>query len=224
MHRTQSERSAATQLALQTAARRLWGARGYGEVSTPEIAEAAGVTRGAMYHQYADKAALFLAVLEAVEAEVIERLTAAVTAAEPKTPADALRVAADAWLDIAGDPEIRQLVVLDAPNVLGWTRFRDISQRYSLGMTEQLLTATIEAGQLRRQPTRPLATVLIGALDEAAMYVANAANPEHEKAQVRRVIHDLLGGILSPGPADLAASTGTARSPVWGDERTERSG
>ncbi len=202
MPRTQSQRSAATQRALQAAARRLWGARGYADVSTPEIAEAAGVTRGAMYHQYADKAALFLAVLEAVEAEVIERLAAAVSAARPQTPADALRVAADAWLDVASEPEIRQLVLLDAPNVLGWARFRDISQRYALGMTEQLLTATIEAGQLARQPTRPLATVLIGALDEAAMYVANAENPAEEKAQVRQVLQDVLDGLLAPADTD----------------------
>ena len=69
MRRTQAERSAATQQALQAAARRLWGARGYADVGTPEIAEAAGVTRGAMYHQYADKTALFRAVIEAAEAK-----------------------------------------------------------------------------------------------------------------------------------------------------------
>jgi len=198
MSRTQSERSATTQLALQTAARRLWGERGYADVGTPEIAEAAGVTRGAMYHQYADKAALFLAVLEAVETEVIERLSATVTAARPKSPADALHVAADAWLDIAGEPEIRQLVLLDAPSILGWAGFREISLRYGQGMTEQLLTAAIDAGQLKRQPVRPLATVMIGALDEAAMSMANAEDPIEEKAQIRAVIHDLIGALMRP--------------------------
>src|ERR1700734_1500594 len=98
MSPTQLERSAATQRALQTAARPLWGERGYAAVGTPEIAEAAGVTRGAMYHQYADKAALFRAVVEAVESEATARLTEIVVAAAPATPADALRIAADAWL------------------------------------------------------------------------------------------------------------------------------
>ena len=177
MARTQAERSAATQQALVTAARRLWGERGYAAVSTPEIAEAAGVTRGAMYHQYPDKAKLFLAVLEAVETDVIERLAAAVAAKQPKTPADALRISADAWLDIASEPEVRQLVLLDAPSILGWAGFREISLRYGLGMTEQLLTAAIDAGELKPQPTRPLATVMIGALDEAAMSIANAERP-----------------------------------------------
>ncbi len=98
-------------------------------------------------------------MIEVVEEEVIERLAAAVVAAAPATPAEALRVAADAWLDIAVEPEIRQLILLDAPSVLGWAGFREISQRYGLGMTEQLLSAAIEAGELRPQPVRPLATI-----------------------------------------------------------------
>src|SRR5581483_3897813 len=172
--RSQSERSAATRRALHAAARRLWAEHGYAAVSTPEIARAAGVTRGAMYHQYSDKAKLFVAVLELVEAEVIDRLAAAVAAAEPRTPGDALRVAADAWLEIASEPEVRQLVLLDAPSILGWAGFREISLRYGLGMTEQLLSAAMDAGQMRPQPARPLATIMIGALDEAAMSIANA--------------------------------------------------
>jgi len=203
--RTQAERSAATQQALQAAARRLWGERGYAEVSTPEIAEAAGVTRGAMYHQFPDKTALFISVLEAVETDVMRRLAAAVVAAAPDTPADTLHVAADAWLDIAGEPEVRRLVLLDAPNILGWAGFREISQRYGLGMTEQLLTAAIEAGQLKAQPVRPLATVMIGALDEAAMSIANADDTTAEREQVRAVVHDLIDGLMSSPTATRRA-------------------
>jgi AcrR family transcriptional regulator len=199
MSPTQAERSAATRQALLGAARRLWGARGYAAVSTPEIAEAAGVTRGAMYHQYADKTKLFLAVLEAVEADVVQRLSEAVVSAQPASPADALRIAADAWLDIASEPEVRQLVLLDAPSVLGWAGFREVSLRYGLGLTEQLLNATIEAGQLAPQPTRALATIMIGALDEAAMSIANAEHPEREQAEVRTVVHNLIEGLLSSG-------------------------
>ena len=194
MRRTQSERSAATQQALLSAARRLWGARGYAEVGTPEIAEAAGVTRGAMYHQFADKTALFLAVLEALEEEVMQRLAQDVAAAGPKTPADAIHVAADTWLDIAREPEVRQLMLLDAPSVLGWDGFREISQRYALGMTEELLSAAIEAGQLKRQPVRPLATVMLAALDEAAMSIASSGEDE---ADVRTVVHNLIDGLLT---------------------------
>jgi AcrR family transcriptional regulator len=205
VRRTQAERSAATQQALQAAARRLWGERGYAEVSTPEIAEAAGVTRGAMYHQFPDKTALFISVLEAVETDVMKRLAATVVTAQPKTPADTLHAAADAWIDIAGEPEVRQIVLLDAPSILGWAGFREISLRYGLGMTEQLLTAAIDAGQLKAQPVRPLATVMIGALDEAAMSIANADDATVEKEQVRAVVHDLIDGLTTGATANARA-------------------
>lgn len=202
MPRTQAERSAATQRALIAAARRLWGERGYAEVSTPEIAERAGVTRGAMYHQFPDKHALFVSVLETIETEIIERLGGIVAAAMPGTPADALHVVADGWIDIASEPEVRRLVLLDAPSVLGWAGFREVSQRYGLAATEQMLTAAINAGQLRDQPVRPLATVLLGALDEAAMSIANADDTAQEKEDIRAVVHDLIDGLLDRPSAE----------------------
>ncbi len=198
--RTQAQRSATTQDALRTAARELWGDRGYAEVGTPEIAQRAGVTRGAMYHQYADKAALFLDVVEAVEADVMNRLATATLYRRPATPAAALHAAVDAWLDISAEREIRQLILLDAPNVLGWDGFRDIAERYSLGMTEQLLQAAMDSGELEPQPVRPLAHILIGALDAAAMTIANAAEPEITGAEVRRALHGIVNGMLASRP------------------------
>ena len=203
MRRTQAERSAATQAALISAARRLWGERGYAEVGTPEIAEAAGVTRGAMYHQYSDKAALFRAVIEAMDVEVIGRIEALVAATQPKTPADVMHAMAGAWLDIAGEPEVRQLMLVDAPSVIGWAEYREMSQSNSIETTEQLLKAAIDAGQLRPQPLRPLALVLLGALEEAAMYLARAEDPAQAGEEARAVIRDLIDGLL----------TGSARQP-----------
>ena len=199
MARTQPERSAATQAALIAAARMLWAARGYADVGTPEIAAAAGVTRGAMYHQYSDKTALFRAVIEAVETDAMERLSAAVAAARPASPAAALRIAADAWLEIATEPEIRQLVLLDAPVVLGLAGFRELHQRYGLGMTEQLLSSAIEAGELSPRPVPSLAAVLLGAIDEAAMVIAAADDPAAARAEVTVVVRELLDGVLRPG-------------------------
>jgi AcrR family transcriptional regulator len=195
--RTQAERSAATQEALRSSARSLWGARGYADVGTPEIAQVAGVTRGAMYHQYSDKAALFRDVVEVVESDVMNRLAVAVAAANPGTPAEALHVATDAWLDISSEREMRQLILLDAPNVLGWDGFRDVAQRYSLGMTEELLQSAIDAGELQAQPVRPLAHILIGALDAAAMYVANEPQAAEVRNEVRAALHNLVDGMLA---------------------------
>ncbi len=198
--RTQEQRSAATRDALVSAARRLWGLRGYADVGTPEIATAAGVTRGAMYHQFADKAALFGAVVEAVEQDVMARMATLVAGSGAATPAEAIRAAVDAWLEVSGDPEVRQLILLDAPSVLGWLAFRDVAQRYSLGMTEQLLTEAIRAGQLARQPVRPLAHVLIGALDEAAMVIATADDPRRARRETGQVLHRLINGMLDERP------------------------
>lgn len=195
--RTQEERSAATREALITGARKLWGLRGYAEVGTPEIATEAGVTRGAMYHQFADKAALFRDVVEVVEQDVMARMATLVAASGAATPADAIRAAVDAWLEVSGDPEVRQLILLDAPVVLGWAGFRDVAQRYSLGMTEQLITEAIRAGQLARQPVRPLAQVLIGALDEAAMFIATADDPKRARRETRQVLRRLIDGMLN---------------------------
>jgi len=195
---TQAERSATTRQALLSAARNLWGERGFTAVGTPEIATTAGVTRGAMYHQFADKTSLFVAVLEAVEAEVMARLGEAVLAAAPASPIEALHAAADAWLEIATEPEIRQLVLLDATSVLGWAGFRDVSLRFSLGMTEQLLAEAVAAGELREQPVRPLAHVLIAAIDEAAMVIADADDEEKAKAEMTPVVHGLIAA-LGPG-------------------------
>lgn len=194
--RTQEERSAATREALIKAARRLWGERGYADVGTPEIATVAGVTRGAMYHQFADKAALFRSVVEVVEQDVMTRMAVLVESSGAATPADAIRAAVDAWLEVAAEPEVRQLILLDAPSVLGWAGFRDIAQHYSLAMTEQLLTAAIKAGQLKRQPVRALAHVLIGALDEAAMVIATADDPKRARRDIRQVLRNLIDGML----------------------------
>lgn len=200
--RTQEERSAATREALTTAARRLWGERGYAAVGTPEIARAAGVTRGAMYHQFADKAALFRAVVELVEQDVMRRLVAAVDSAAPDSPATALRIAVREWLEICDDSEIRQLVLLDAPSVLGWDDLRDVAQGYSLGITEALLTEAMDAGQIARQPARALAHVLLGALDEAAMVIATADDRAVARAEISEVLDRLVDGLLAGATAD----------------------
>jgi AcrR family transcriptional regulator len=194
--RTQAERSATTRAALVGAARRLWAERGYAAVGTPEIATAAGVTRGALYHQFADKAALFLAVVEDVETDVTRRIAERVGASGAQDPAAALHAAVDAWLAEGAVPEVRRLLLLDAPGVLGWDTLRDVALRHGLGLTEGLLQAAMDAGQLAARPTRPLAHVLIGALDEAALMVATAENDTAAREEVADALHAVLDGLL----------------------------
>jgi AcrR family transcriptional regulator len=149
-----------------------------------------------MYHQFADKAALFGEVAEAVEADVTTRLGAHVVASGAGDPVAALHAAVDGWLEACEEPEVRQVLLLDAPVVLGWDGFRDVALRHGLGLTEAMLRAAIDAGQLPDQPTRALAHVLIGALDEAAMYVATADDRDAARSEVAEVLHTLLEGLL----------------------------
>jgi AcrR family transcriptional regulator len=192
--RTQVERSEATRAALVRAGRELFGQRGYGGVGTEEIVARAGVTRGALYHQFADKRDLFRAVLEDLEEEVIARI--AQQAAKTATTAEeALGATMDAWLDACEDPEIQRIMLLEAPGVLGWEEWREIGQRYGLGATIALLEAAMEQGVVARQPARPLAHVVIGALDEAALYVARAEDRATARAEMDEVLRRLVSGL-----------------------------
>jgi len=195
--RTQAERSATTRAALIAAARRQFAAHGYAAVGTPAIAAEAGVTRGAMYHQFADKAALFSAVAEAVERDLTLRLDREVTDSDAPHPLAMFHVAVDTWLEACTEPEVRQILLLDAPAVLGWAAYRDLTVANALGLTEALLSAVIRQGQIPEQPARPLAHVLIGALDEAALYVATAEDGATARAEVARVLHALVDALAS---------------------------
>lgn len=193
--RTQADRSAATRDALVAAGRRLFAEHGFADVSTDAITVEAGVTRGAMYHQFADKAALFDAVLEAVEAGIASRLADEVAAAGMADPVEAMRHAVHVWLQICAEPEIHRVALVDGPSVVGWTRWREICQRHVFGLTEALLAQGIERGAIRALPVRPLAHVIMGASDEAALYVAESADRGRARAEMTGVLDQLIEGV-----------------------------
>jgi AcrR family transcriptional regulator len=192
--RTQVERSEATRAALVRAGRELFGERGYADVGTEEIVARAGVTRGALYHQFADKRDLFRAVLEELEQDVIRRLGEQVVAKSPSAAA-ALEATMSAWLDVCEEPDVQRIMLLDAPGVLGWEEWREIGHRYALGEAMALLAAAMEAGDLARQPVRPLAHVVVGALDEAALFVARAEDRATARAEMTGVLERLVSGL-----------------------------
>lgn len=193
--RTQAERSEATRDALIAAARALFAERGYAAVGTEEIVRAAGVTRGALYHHFDGKRALFEAVYERIELELAQRIAGGALDAGATEPLEAMRAGAEMFLRAATEPEAQRIVLLDGPSVLGWDRWREIATEHGLGLIEATLQAAIEAGAIAEQPVRPLAHVLMGALDEAAMLVARAEDPERMRAEVGRTLDALLAGL-----------------------------
>jgi AcrR family transcriptional regulator len=196
--RTQRERTESTREALILAARRLFTERGYEQVGTEEVVRAAGVTRGALYHHYGDKASLLEAVYNRIEAESTERVARIVLGSELHSPLEAMKAGIEAFLEECEKPELRQIALHDAPAVLGWERWREIGAANGLGLIEASLGAAIEAGEIRPVPVKPTAHLLMGALDEAAMLLARDDRPE-ARTEVTEVLVGLLGSFAVKG-------------------------
>ncbi|GEM34056.1 TetR family transcriptional regulator [Nocardia neocaledoniensis NBRC 108232] len=199
--RTQAERSASTRTAVIRAGRDLFGRHGYGAVSTIAVAEAAGVSRGALYHQFSEKRDLFEAVFEDLERDLVEVIATAVAAARAPDPIASLIVGCLAWLEASTAPDVRRIALLDAPAVLGWSRWREIELRHTIGLVENALAGAMAAGRVRRQPVRPLALILVGALDEAAQFLAATDAPADTTA-ARAVVEQLISGLALPDHDD----------------------
>ncbi|HEY2770180.1 MAG TPA: TetR/AcrR family transcriptional regulator [Solirubrobacteraceae bacterium] len=195
--RTKAGQSEATTAALIAAARPLFAERGYAGVGAEEIVKRAGVTRGALYHHFrGGKEDLFRAVLVQVSAESAQRVMQA--AAGAKDPFEELVLGSDAFLDSCTTPEFQRIVLIDGPAVLGWEVWRTADSDYALGLLESVIQQAINAGQLIAQPARALAHVLMGALDEAAMVIARAEDPEVAREEMGGTVRHLLDGLKTP--------------------------
>src|SRR3954471_921634 len=191
VRRTQTQRAETTREALLASARELFTERGYDDVGTEEIVRAAGVTRGALYHHYGDKASLLEAVYNRIEAESTERVARIVLGSELHSPLAAMKAGIAAFLEECARPELRQIALHDAPAVLGWERWREIGAANGLGLIEASLAAAIEAGEMRELPVKQTAHLLMGALDEAAMLLARDERPQ-ARGEVTEVLVTLL--------------------------------
>jgi len=196
--RTQGERTAQTRAALITAARRLFGAEGFAEVGAERVTREAGMTRGALYHQFDGKAGLFAAVLDQVEAEIAQRVADAVAGFDPADTTGMLVAGAAAWLDASTEPDLQRIVLLDGPSVLGWDRWREICLRHTVGLIAALLQDGIDRGSLPPQPVQALTHVLVGAVDEAALYIAQADDAAAARADMDLVLHRLTMALAAP--------------------------
>jgi AcrR family transcriptional regulator len=190
--RTQAERTAATRASLIDAGRKLFGERGFADVGTQEIVVEAGVTRGALYHQFDDKKGLFVAVYDDIEQRVVRQIATAVAGVVDDDPIAALNAGMRLFLDLCTEPEVHRITLVEAPSVLGWTEWRARGEEFGFALVEGLLVAAMAAGQIAEQPTRPLAHVAIGALDEAALYVAAAEDRGPATEQVAAVLERIV--------------------------------
>jgi AcrR family transcriptional regulator len=177
---TQSERTEATRTALIAAGRRLFGERGFAATSIEELAAAAGVTRGALYHHFASKEDLFAAVFEEVERDLV--MAAARAAEKAKDAWDRLRLGFRAFLEACADPAVQRIALVDAHSVLGPERRREITEHYALAAVRSSLEMAMRDGQLPQRPPDALAQLLLGSLNEAAMVIARGEVPASQVA------------------------------------------
>jgi AcrR family transcriptional regulator len=191
------ERGEATKSALISAARALFVSKGYFATGTEEIVARAGAgTRGALYHHFADKEDLFRAVFDQVQAD----LATATVVNEQDDALELLTAALQQFLDASADNrDVQQVVLIDGPAVLGWEQWRRLESQYGLGVITAMLDAAVAQQVIPHQPTASLAHMLLAAVDEAALYIANATNRQQAHTQARQSLKQLLGGLRESG-------------------------
>jgi AcrR family transcriptional regulator len=184
----------ATREQLVAVGRELFAAHGYDGTSIEAVLRAADISRGALYHHFRSKEALFAAVLEAVEADVARAIGKA--SADAADPIAAIRAGCDAWLRLARDPVVRRIALIDAPAVVGWQQWRAIDERHAFGLLKQGLQAAADAGYVRADVVDVLAHMLLAALAEVALVVARAGDGakavRHGQAAVRELLDRLF--------------------------------
>jgi AcrR family transcriptional regulator len=184
-----------TRRTLLRESRRLFATRGYGAVGLTEIAGAAGVTKGGLYHHFDGKTALFRAVLEQVQQEVAERVAAAAEAHDD--PWLQLTTGCEAFLTAGTDPEVRRIMLVDGPAVLGWNEWRAMDEAGAAQHLGDALATLVEQGVIAAQPIAPLTHLLSGAMNEAALWVAATADAENladTRAALARMLEALRTG------------------------------
>jgi AcrR family transcriptional regulator len=190
----------ATRAALVGAARQLFGEHGYSETSIDEVVARTGLTKGAVYHHFQGKEGLFRVVFEQVHREVTDQAAAEFLGPDAW---ESLLGGCARWIDANLDPAVRRIALEDARSVLGWDEVRGIENRFGAVALRGALRKAMHAGVLERQPLRPLALLLIGALGEGCLYVSESDDPVVARTEVLGLITRMLSAFrIAPSLVD----------------------
>jgi AcrR family transcriptional regulator len=189
------ERGLVTRQSLIATATGLFTKVGYDATSIEAVLRESGVSRGALYHHFDSKEQLFEAVLEALEAELAQATVAA--AQGVADPAKALQLGCGTFLDLAQTPKVRQIVLVDAPAVLGWQKWREIDARHGFGLLKAVLASAADNGRVRRELVDTFAHMLLAALFEVALMVSRAENTEATLRSGRAALGELIDRLLA---------------------------
>lgn len=186
----QAERRAATTEAILTAARRLFGMQGFAATTMDEIAEGAGIAKGAVYHHFKTKEAVFEAVFDLVSRDLVVEIDSAARA--EKDVLAAMVAGTQHYFAATAKGPTGQTILRDGPAVLGWERWREIDARHFGGKMPRALSVAMEAGLIARQPVEPLARLLLGAVTEAAVACAGRADVARAGSEYARAFRSLV--------------------------------
>ena len=193
--RAEQERALATRAALLVAARRRFAEEGFARANTTVIVADANVTRGALYHHFGSKEGLFEAVYRQLAKDFYDRILEATREFEGQTWRRTI-ASVRLYLEItAGDHEIQQILLVDAPAVLGWRRWRELQADYLLKGWRETVHLLVEQGLIDPRPLESLALVIVGALDAASQAIAHDPDPETAQGEAAEVVLALLNGL-----------------------------
>jgi AcrR family transcriptional regulator len=190
------DRGRATRDRLVAVAVELFAARGFEATSIEAVLEQTGVSRGSLYHHFASKQLLFEAVVGAVEARVGGEVVAAGAAAGDTDPVAGLRASFVAWVRLAADPVVRRILLIDAPAVVGWRRWREVEEKYGLGLIRAVVKAAAEEGRLPTNQVDAFSHMLLAAVNELALLVALADDVPAMQASAEAAVDELLRRLL----------------------------
>jgi len=188
------DRGTATRARIIAVATALFTEHGYEGTSIETVLRETGLSRGALYHHFSSKDELFVAVLEAIEAEIAD-LTVKGSRGSA-TPAAALRAGCGVFLDLAQTPKVRQILLRDAPGVIGWQKWREIDSRYGFGLLRAALERAATAGSVRKELVEPFAHMLLASLLEVALMSARADAKPGVVRQSRAALNELIDRLV----------------------------
>ncbi|RYU12946.1 TetR/AcrR family transcriptional regulator [Nocardioides iriomotensis] len=205
------EYSASTKRALVEVAAELFTAQGYAGTSLDEIVAGARVTKGALYHHFSGKQALFEAVFEQVEDDASSSIKRAVR--DEKDPWEKALTGLRAFLDVLQRPEYRRLVIQEGPAVLGYEKYREQEERSTYGIVQDIVSSVLASYDLEPSMVETFSRVFFGAMSAAGSAVSSAEDTAQASAEVEAAIAFILAGLRQqaesggtlPGPADLGA-------------------
>ena len=191
--KSQEERSQETIAAVLDVAEKHFAELGYGGVSTETMVEEAGLTRGALYHHFGNKQGLFEAVVRRIQMGLAEAITASQNQVDPW---QAFLEGCFVWLELATQPQTQRILLIDAPAVLGWERWQELDGDYGSRLLREGIHDLIASGIVKVKSEDALFHLMNGAMNQAALWIAQSPKPERALQEAKATLKALLEGAL----------------------------